>query len=175
MVNSKIIAIDNTNFIFETNFSGDPARDKYGDRRRKANILIADPEQARDLMEAGFKVKETKPGRNCPDPENFVPQYHIVGLLKYRKDNGEPVKWPPKVVLLTGKDLKETELDEETAGTLDHIRVKNVNVILNPRIDPENDKKTLYIRTMYVEQDMDDDPYAEMYRRRRESAGEEPW
>ena len=38
--NSKIITIENTRFIFATNFSGDPERDTYGDDSRKANIII---------------------------------------------------------------------------------------------------------------------------------------
>ena len=34
----KTIAIDNTRFIFATNFSGDPTKDRFGDARRKANM-----------------------------------------------------------------------------------------------------------------------------------------
>ena len=58
-------------------------------------------------------------------------------------------------------------LDEETIDMLDQIRAKNVNVILNTyEYDPVGHQKSLYIRTMYVEQDMDDDPYAARYNRR---------
>ena len=49
----KTIAVDNTRFIFQTNFSGDPANDRFNDARRKASIVIPDPEQARDLIKAG--------------------------------------------------------------------------------------------------------------------------
>ena len=52
--------------------------------------------------------------------------------------------------------------------------MKNVNVILNPyEYDPANGGVSLYVRTMYVEQDLDDDPYAERYRRRREEDEDE--
>lgn len=175
MINRNLITVDNTNFIYTTNFSGDPKRDTYGDSRRKVNILIPDDAQAADLMKEGFKVKTTKPGKNHPDPENFVPQHYIVGLLKYRKNNGEEVKWPPKVYLVSNKGGEPKLLSEETVNSLDFIRVKNVNVVLNPReYDPDNGGVTLYIRTMYVEQDIDEDPYAEIYRRRQENQ-EEDW
>ena len=55
-------------------------------------------------------------------------------------------------------------LDEDTVGTIDKIRVKNVNVVLNPyEYDPIKKAVSLYVRTMYVEQDMDDDPFKNRY------------
>lgn len=168
MINPNNIAIDNTNFIFETNFAGDPRKDTYGDSRRKANVLIPDPEQAADLIKAGFKVKQTRPRKN-EDPEYFKPEYYVQVILKYRKIDQTPVKYPPKVYLVT--ENNEVLMDEDTVGELDSIRVQNVNVVLNERIyDRENNGKTLYVRTMYVEQDLTDDPYAQIYRERRLAA-----
>ena len=161
---TKTIAIDNTRFIFQTNFSGDPNNDRFGDSRRKANIIIPDPEQAKDLMKAGFKVRETKP-RPDDDPRDFAPEYFVTGVLMYRTRNGSPVKYPPKVYLVSG-DNEPMLLDEDTVSCIDQMRVKNVNVILNPyEYDSINHSMSLYIRTMYVEQDLDDDPYAERYRK----------
>ena len=88
---TNTIAIDNTRFIFHTNFSGDPNNDRFGDSRRKANIVIPDPEQAKDLMKAGFKVRETNP-RPDEDPRDFVPEYFVTGILMYRTRGGSPVK-----------------------------------------------------------------------------------
>ena len=66
-------------------------------------------------------------------------------------------------------------LDEESVSCIDQMRIKNVNVILNPyEYDPVNNGLSLYIRTMYVEQDLDDDPYAAQYRRQEEYE-EEPF
>lgn len=171
----KTIAVDNTRFIFATNFSGNPENDRFADSRRKANLLIPDPEQAKDLIKAGFKVRQTRP-RQDDDPDEFVPEFFIPVLLKYRNRVGQPVKYPPKVYLVSG-DNEPVLLDEESVSCLDNIRVKNVNVILNPyEYDPVNNGVSLYIRTMYVEQDLDDDPYAEQYRRRRmERMEEEPF
>ena len=169
----RTIAVDDTHFIFQTNFSGDPARDRFADARRKASLIIPDPEQAKDLIKAGFRVRETRP-RQDDDPNDFVPEYYVTILLKYRNRKNEPVKYPPKVYLVSG-DNEPVLLDEESVSCIDQMRIKNVNVILNPyEYDPVNNGLSLYIRTMYVEQDLDDDPYAARYRRQEEYE-EEPF
>jgi hypothetical protein len=161
--NNNIIAIDDTKFIYETNFSGDPARDKFGDSRRKCNIIIPDPRQAEDMMAKGYNVKQTKPGPD-DDPDDFIPTYFVQAILKYRDRYGEALRYAPHVYLVNSYN-EAVPLDEETVSTLDDIRAANVNVILNSW---ETDKGTysLYIRTMYVEQDFDSDPYASRYTRR---------
>lgn len=159
--NPRLICIDDTRFIFTTNFSGDPARDTYGDDRRKCNIIIPSEDQAKDITKAGFKVKTTKPRKN-EDPNDFKPEYYIETQVKYRKRNGEKVKYPPKIYLVPGNGQPKIELTEESIGCLDHIRVKNVNVVLNPW-ERDDGSLGLYIRTLYVEQDIDDDPYAARY------------
>lgn len=162
---SKTIAIDDTNFIYKTNFAGDPKKDRFNDSRRKANLIIPDKEQAKDLVKAGFKVRETRP-RQDDDPDFFVPEYFIPVLVKYRDKAGAPVKYPPKVYLVSGNN-SPVLLDEESIASIDSIQVKNVNVILNPyEYDPVNNGMSLYVRTMYVEQDLDDDPYAARYSNR---------
>ena len=167
----KRITIDNTRFIFPTNFSGNPANDRFADSRRKCNIVIPDPEQARDLIKQGVKVRETHP-REDDDPEEFVPEYFVTAVLKYEDRLGNPVKYPPKVYLVCGGN-PPVLLDEDSIETLDQIRAKNVNVLLNVyEYDPVGHQKNLYIRTMYVEQDMNDDPYAARYASRFE---EEPF
>ena len=161
----KTIAVDDTHFIFQTNFAGDPSKDRFADARRKANLLIPDPEQAKDLIKAGFKVRQTRP-RQDDDPNEFVPEYFVTALLKYRNRSGQPVKYPPKVYLVSGNN-EPVLLNEDSVSCIDQMRIKNVNVILNPyEYDPANNGLSLYIRTMYVEQDLDDDPYAARYRNR---------
>lgn len=168
------INIDNTRFIFTTNFSGDPKRDNYGDPRRKVNIIIPSEAQAKELTKAGFKIKTTKPGK-YDDPETFVPEYYTPVLVQYRTKEGEPVKYPPNVYLVPGPGQERVKLTEETVGCLDQIRVKNVNCLATPRDYIDRDgkpAKNLRVRTMYVEQDVDDDPYADLYRRSDEKAPE---
>lgn len=50
------VNIDNTRFIFDTNFSGDPNRDRYGSSRRRVNVVIPTEEQAQQLIEMGLNV-----------------------------------------------------------------------------------------------------------------------
>ena len=162
---------EDTRFIFATNFSGDPKRDNFGDTRRKVNLIIPSEAQAKELTKKGFKVRQTKPGK-YDTPEEFVPEYYIMVQVKYRKNSGEPVKYPPNVKLvIPGKD--PVAMSEETVGSLDHIRVKNVNCVSSARDYVDRDGKpgkNLFARTMYVEQDMDYDPFAERYRRTDELA-----
>ena len=55
MANNFII-IENSTFIFDTNLSGDPKRDRFNSDQRKANLVIQDEEQAQRLLDDGFMV-----------------------------------------------------------------------------------------------------------------------
>lgn len=169
------VNLDDTRFIFATNFSGDPTRDRWGDNRRKCNIIIPTAEKAKELDIAGFKVRETKPSPEQEATGDFVPEFYIMAQIKFRKNDGQPVKYPPKVYLVPEPGAEPVLLTEETIGCLDSIRVKNVNVILNPHEyeGAQGSGISLFVRTMYVEQDLDDDPYAARYRRQTEIAPDE--
>ena len=171
---NRVIAVDDTRFIFATNFSGNPEIDRFGDARRKANILLPDIRQAQELTDQGFKIRQTRPHPD-EDPSEFVPEYFAQVVLKYRDRAGNPVKYPPKVYLVSG-DNEPVLLSEEAVGCIDHMRVRNVNVILNPyEYDPINHGMSLYVRTMYVEQDLDDVPYAARYRKGKSDGDETPF
>lgn len=152
----KLISIENTNFIYNTNFSGDPARDKFGSDARKANILIPTYEQAMELMDMGVNVKETKPKPG--EEEGFEPKYFAMVRVNYKS------KWPPKIHLVSG-DAVPVLLDEESVCAIDNCYVLNVNAVVNPSFNPNTGKTSLYVRTMYVEQDVEADPFAHRYAR----------
>lgn len=154
MKERKLIAIENTNFIFATNFAGDPERDSFGSDTRKANIIIPDHEQAHALMDAGFNVRSTKPKPG--EEDEFVPVYFVSANVNYDTD------WPPKIYLVSG-DSEPRLLDEDSVEILDKCYVLNVNVVLNPYQNKRNGRSSLYVRTMYVEQDIEDDPFANRY------------
>lgn len=160
----KLIAIENTKFIFRTNFSGDPERDTFGSDARKGNIIIPDADLAEELIAAGFNVKKTKPKPGYE--EDFVPEYFVAIGVNYDS------KWPPKVWLVSG-DAEPVLLDAESVGMIDMCRVRNVDVVLNPYQNDRTGRKSLYVRTMYVTQDLDDDPFASKYLRRDDAAYEE--
>ena len=154
MKERRLISIENTNFIFATNFSGDPERDRFGSDTRKANIIIPDPEQAQELIDEGFNVRCTKP--KVGEEEGFEPTYFISVNVNYDTD------WPPRIYLVSG-DSEPRLLDESTIDLLDSCYVMNVNVILNPYQNQRNGRSSLYVRTMYVEQDVEEDPFAHRY------------
>lgn len=149
MEKKPLIRIDDTKFIFATNFSGDPARDRYGSPARKATIIIPTEEQAFELMDMGVNVKKTKPRPG--EEEDYEPVYYATIRVNYNS------KWPPKISLVSG-DSNPVLLDEESVGVIDNCYVLNVNVILNV-----SNPGSLYVRTMYVEQEIEDDPYAHRY------------
>lgn len=154
MREKKLISIENTRFIFRTNFSGDPERDTFGSEARKANIVIPSEEQALDMIDQGFNVKTTKPK---PGEEiDFVPTYFVSINVNYDTD------WPPKIYLVSG-DATPVLLDSESIDILDKCYVLNVDVVLNPYRNQRTGKSSLYVRTMYVTQDVDDDPFAHRY------------
>lgn len=152
MENNKLVTIENTKFIFDTNFSGDPRRDKYGSDRRYCNIIIPD-QLAEELIDEGFNV-------HCTDPKDsgYEKTYFVRAVVNYDS------KYPPRIYLVSGENPPEL-LDAESVCLVDTMYVENVNVILSKYYNANNDKRSLYVRTMYVEQALDSDPFAARYRR----------
>lgn len=148
------VFISDTKFIFRTNFAGDPAKDKYKSNTRRGNLIIPDEAQALELADSGYNVKQTNPREG--EEEGFTPTYFVPIIIGY----SHPRK-RPKVYLVTNG--VPTELDEDTVGMIDDVYVTNVNATLNPRYNPDRDSWTLYVSQLYVEQDVDDDPWAERY------------
>lgn len=153
----KLISIEDTNFIWRTNFSGDPERDSFGSDARQANLIIPDPAMAEDLIAEGYNIKHTKPKEG--EEEGFEPRYFVLVKVNFNSFN------PPRIYLVSG-DADPLLLDEESIDILDRCQVLNVNATLNPYENPRTGRKSLYVRTMYVEQDIEDDPFAQRYARR---------
>lgn len=152
MENNKIVSIENTRFIFETNFSGDPRRDKFGSDKRYANIIVPE-ELAEELTDEGFNVRHTDP----KDVE-YEKTYFVKAAVNYDS------KFPPRIFLVSGDNPPEL-LDVESVGVIDTMYIRNVNVILSKYYNAKINKWSLYVRTMYVEQELDNDPFAARYRR----------
>ena len=152
----QLIHVRDTRFIFNTNFAGDPRNDKFGSDARKANLIIPDPYMARDLIRDGFNVKTTKPKPG--EEEDFEPTYYVPLKINY------DTEWPPKIYLVSG-DSEPRLLDADTVGNIDRCYVLNVNAVLSPYVNRITGSKSLYVRTMYVEQDVEEDPFAHIYRR----------
>ena len=170
---SRIITIENTKFIFITNFSGDPERDTYGNKTRKANIIIPTEEQADDLAHAGFNVKVcySKEDKGRLELPKTTSDYDVY--LNIKSDLEMPVtfyvsiianfdsEWPPSIYTVC--DGKPEKLTEKNVSRIDKVYVTNVNAVLNPYYSKRNDSWSLYIKTMYVEYDDTEDPFAQRY------------
>lgn len=152
---TNLVIVENGKFIFDTNFAGDPKKDRFGSDERKANLVIPDIDLARELIDDGFNVRLTKP--RVGEEEGFVPRYFVKVKLNYKST------WPPKVYLVTDED-KSVLLDEESVACLDDIWVDRVNAVLNRYEGPNG--KSLYVKSMEVYQKVDDDPISAKYRRR---------
>lgn len=162
------IFIGPTKFIFRTNFAGDPAKDKYKSTTRRGNLIIPDEEQALEMADAGYNVKQTRPREG--EEEGFEPTYFVPIIIGY----GHPKKKPKVYLVKEDKRAKfedpdaepvyvRTELTEDNVGIIDDIYVLEVKATLNPRYSVERDSWTLYVSQLYVEQDEDNDPWADQY------------
>ena len=159
---TNLVIVENGKFIFDTNFAGDPKKDRFGSDERKANLVIPDIDLARELIDDGFNVRLTKP--RVGEEEGFVPRYFVKVKLNYKST------WPPKVYLVTDDD-RSVLLDEESVACLDDIWVDRVNAVLNRYEGPNG--KSLYVKSMEVYQKVDDDPISAKYRRRNRDEEEE--
>lgn len=159
---TNLVIIEDSRFIFETNFSGDPKRDRFGSDQRKANLIIPDINQARQLIDEGFNVRLTKPKEG--EEEGFVPKYFISVKLNYDS------QWPPRVYLVT-EENGGVLLDSESVCCIDDMWVESVNAVLNRYSGPNG--KSLYVKSMEVFQKTDDDPIMSKYSRRREEESDE--
>lgn len=150
---NKLVTIENTRFIWQTNFDGDPKRDKFGSDKRCANIVVPE-ELALLLIDEGINVRSTMP----KDDDDFDRTYFVKATVNYES------KFPPRVYLVSGNNEPEL-LNEENVGLIDSMYVLNVNAILSKYYNPKIDKTSLYVRTLYVEQELNSDPFASRYRR----------
>ena len=155
----NVVKLANTNFIFRTNFSGDPTKDRFNSASRKGNIIIPSQELAEQLAAMGANVKQTKPKEG--EEEGYVPEYYVSCIVNFHSPVAE--SRPPKVCLVTGGVPRD--LTEETVGLIDSAYVTKVNATIQVAYIQKYDRYACYILSLYVEQDAADDPFAELYRK----------
>lgn len=154
---SNALVMYDTKFIFKTNFAGDPDEDRFGSDKRRGNIIIPDVDVAAELLSRGFKVKATKPRPG--EEEDYEPTYYISATLNFDSE------WPPEVYLVSGNS-EPVPLDANSVGVIDKAYVRRVRVALNLYTSKKTGIKSVYIKAMYVEQDVADDPFAHIYANR---------
>lgn len=157
---STNIFIENSRFIFDTNFAGDPSKDFYGSDQRKGNIIIPDHALAEQMIEDGFNVKMTKPSKKMIEEgrtDEFQQEYFVKVIANFNS------QWPPRVYLIT-EDGCDVSLNEKTVGQIDRMWIEKVNVVLNPYEGPRG--KSLYIKSMEVFQKASEDPISRRHTRK---------
>ena len=136
-----VLQIDNATIIWR-NFEGrEQQYNRPGDRN--FSLLIDDIEIAEALQNEGWNIK-IKP----PREEGDVPFMHLPVKVKFNE------KGPHMYLVTNGKKVK---LTEETAETLDHIDILNVDLDIRP-YDWEvngNTGRTAYLQSIEVTQDVD--------------------
>jgi len=158
--NPTAVKIEDTNFVpwFKNNpnFQGDPDRDNYGSNARKGDIFIPDLDFAAELADLGVNVHYTKPQEG--HEEDFVEQAYVTIQANFNHNEGEEWKNPNIYHVIDGKP--PVKLDVVTVGNIDRMRIKNVHFVANIYHSKKHPgHATLYIRTMYVEQEVDSDPF----------------
>lgn len=151
------VSIENTRLIYKTNFSGDPARDTFGSDKRRINVVIPTDALAQHLIDLGVNVKQTRPNPERTYDEPFQPTWFVPVTINMES------KWPPRVFWITPNGRK-ISCNIDTIGQLDYIRIKNVNAfctLVEKRNHPG--EFSLYADVLYIEQDLDSDPYANRY------------
>ena len=152
-----LIYLDDTNFkrwgkMASTNLAGDPNRNKWHNDTRDCELVIPDEQLALEMIDLGFNVRKTGELEDSIYPT----EYYIRAIANYKTSNN-----PPRIYLVE-PNCPPVLMDEESVGRIDLIDVSNVNVVLNSWVNQKG-TYTLFIDTMYVEQALQNDPYAERY------------
>ena len=110
--------------------------------KRSFNILIEDPNQANELLGAGWNVKEMK-NREEGDP----PLWFLPVKVNYKS------KYPPRIIKTSSDGSKQLALAEGTVKLLDILRIETADVMINPFEWKTPDGRTgvsAYLDTMYA-------------------------
>ena len=164
------IAIEQTLFIFERNFSGKPDKNGNENPKPNASIIVPTYEQACDIYDMGVNVrfavsKEDKARLNLK-----YTTYKFESFDDLKDDLELPVKfyvkiyadfvkskWPPRIYTKApGKE--PNQITKETLNGLDQLYITKVSVICNKSKD-----NGLYVDEMYINYNPEDSAYGSGY------------
>lgn len=130
------IIIENAHIIFR-NFSGTGTKfNREG--QRNFCVIIDDIDTANELKALGWGIKELRPRDEGEEP------------TRYLKVNVSYEYNPPAIFLISGG--KKTAIGEDSVGTLDHLEIKNIDLVIRPYSWDVSGRQGIagYLKSMYV-------------------------
>lgn len=118
------ITIENAKFVYRPNFEG--REEMYNEEGNRYFNVELPAEIVENVQRDGWNVKFTKPRKTASpeELESFEPKPYLEVLVgfKYR---------PPTIVLIM--DGRQTNIDEDTVGTIDNVELESFDVVLRGR------------------------------------------
>ena len=144
------ITIEDARIIFR-NFSGTGSKfNREG--QRNFCVVLEDQDAVNELKAIGWGIKELKPRSEDEDPT-----YYIKVNVSYEYT-------PPVVYIVVGD--KKTPIGEDAIGSIDHLEIKQADVVIRPYQWNVNGKEGVaaYLKTLYivVAQDTVSEKYADL-------------
>lgn len=132
---SPSVLIEGAKLIFR-NFSG-LAREFNSEGDRNFSVVL-DPELAKKLKDAGWRVKQLKPREEGEEGD-----YHMKVKVNYKTGR------PPRCVLISSQN--RTELGQDEVTLFDVADIKNADLIINGYwSDMAGGGYTPYLKTLFV-------------------------
>lgn len=144
----NLITLEDFHFVYRPNFEG--RAEQYNNAgNRYFNAGIPD-ELGPLLLRDGWNIKQTKPGRNHPNPEEHVPEFYLEVKVSYKVR-------PPKIIFI--RDGRHTPIGEDTVALVDTTEFETMDTVIRPVAyeKPEGGFGiTAYLKSFYGTVEMDD-------------------
>lgn len=150
----ELMSFEGRHFVYKTKFNSEP--DKFGNKNRYANINLTE-EEAMNLKAKGFIVKQTEAS------ERYPAEWYTKINLNY--DDNEML-WPK--VYLVSDDNEPYLYSANNIHNVDDLWIGNVDVVCAP-YEYRPGEFNLYVRFMYLTQNVMADPYYNKYFKKGEN------
>lgn len=121
---ATVYTVKNTRFIYQTNFTGAPSRFNPKGEKPNANIVL-DEETAAMLLDAGFRVKTTKPK---DDDVEYIPEHYLNLKCSFGGLADPDIRMIPCPPGEDPKECQQIQLTADTVCNIDEARVVRVDV-----------------------------------------------
>lgn len=136
-----LLLIEGARILFR-NFTGRPS--EYNAEGERNFCILINPNDTPSLQQQGWNIKFLKPRDPGEDPQPYM-QVKVT----YRNRMGQPVRNPPRLVMVTSRG--RTDLPEAFAEMLDMVDLRNVDVTIRPYDHNMNGGgRTAYLKTIVV-------------------------